>query len=188
MDSKLAALWPGLGERLTRGVVAGIAAGLVFLLLNMARATRSDLPAVAPLLDIATIFNVAERPEATPDNISVGLVTHLTLSAAFGAAFALMTPFLHAPMRLAAGGVLFGIALYVINFQILGRTAFPWFQEGPDQAFELVAHAVFGLLLVPFFVGSPIRAVAGVDGTRPDALSAREGSAGRARAATSRSA
>ena len=46
-----------------------------------------------------------------------------------------------------------GVALYLINFQILGRTAFPWFQEGPDQLFELFAHAGFWLLLVPFFLG-----------------------------------
>ena len=33
------------------------------------------------------------------------------------------------------------------------RIAFPWFQEGPDQLFELVAHGLFGLMLVPFFIG-----------------------------------
>jgi hypothetical protein len=41
----------------------------------------------------------------------------------------------------------------VVNFQIPGRTAFPWFQEGPDQGFELFAHMGLGLLLVPFFLG-----------------------------------
>jgi hypothetical protein len=46
------------------------------------------------------------------------------------------------------------VALYLVNFQILGRTAVPWFQEGPDQVFELFAHAGFGLLLVPFFLSA----------------------------------
>jgi hypothetical protein len=55
------------------------------------------------------------------------------------------------------GAVDFGVALYLVNFQILGRTAFPWFQEGPDQVFELFAHAGFGLLLVPFFLSPRLR-------------------------------
>jgi hypothetical protein len=68
-------------------------------------------------------------------------------------------PLLRDARLLAAGAVAFGVALYLVNFQILGRTAFPWFQEGPDQLFELVAHAGFGLLLVPFFLGRRFAAI-----------------------------
>src|SRR6266540_3363105 len=116
------------GDRVARGTVAGIAAGLVFLVANMLWATKSDLPAVAPLVDISTIFNFDDVAHPTTENMFIGLVTHLTLSATFG------------------------VGLYIVNFQILGRTAFPWFQEGPDQVFEVFAHAGFGLLLLPFFV------------------------------------
>jgi uncharacterized membrane protein YagU involved in acid resistance len=87
----------------------------------------------------------------------IGLVTHLTLSATFGVAFALLVPLLRNFRMLVVGAVVFGVALYLVNFQILGRTAFPWFQEGPDQVFELFAHAGFGLLLVPFFLGRASR-------------------------------
>lgn len=153
MEARMTGVWAGLDERLTRGAVAGFVAGLVFLLVNMGWATRNDLPAVAPLLDISTIFNVAERPEPTPENTAVGLVTHLTLSVLFGMGFAALVPWLRRARDLAAAGVAFGVALYVINFQILGRTAFPWFQDGPDQVFEVFAHALFGLMLVPFFLG-----------------------------------
>jgi uncharacterized membrane protein YagU involved in acid resistance len=135
-----------------RGTVAGIAAGLVFLVANMLWATKSDLPAVAPLVDISTIFNFDDVANPTTENMFIGLVTHLTLSATFGVAFALLVPLLPTARIVALGAVAFGVALYVVNFQILGRTAFPWFQEGPDQVFELVAHAGFGLLLVPFFL------------------------------------
>lgn len=143
----------GLDERLTRGVVAGIAAGLVFLLLNMGWATKSDLPGVAPLIDIATIFNVTDTPDPTPENLAIGLVTHLTLSMFFGLGFAVILPWLGTVRSLTLGAVGFGVGLYILNFQVLGRTAFPWFQEGPDQTFELAAHALFGLMLVPFFLG-----------------------------------
>ena len=141
-----------LGDRVARGTVAGIAAGLVFLVANMLWATKSDLPAVAPLVDISTIFNFDDVANPTTENMFIGLVTHLTLSATFGVAFALLVPLLRTARIVALGAVAFGVALYVVNFQILGRTAFPWFQEGPDQVFELVAHAGFGLLLVPFFL------------------------------------
>jgi hypothetical protein len=42
-----------------------------------------------------------------------------------------------------------------VNFQILGNTIFEWFTnpQGPNQGFEVLIHAVFGLLLVPFFLG-----------------------------------
>ena len=141
------------GDRVARGTIAGVAAGLVFLVANMLWATKSDLPAVAPLIDISTIFNFDDVAHPTTENMFIGLVTHLTLSAAFGVAFALLVPMLRDVRMLTLGAVAFGVALYLVNFQILGRTAFPWFQEGPDQVFELFAHAGFGLLLVPFFVG-----------------------------------
>jgi hypothetical protein len=141
------------GDRVARGTVAGVAAGLVFLVANMLWATKSDLPAVAPLIDISTIFNFDDVANPTTENMLIGLVTHLTLSAAFGVGFAMLLPLLRGVRMLLVGAIAFGFALYLVNFQILGRTAFPWFQEGPDQLFELVAHAGFGLLLVPFFLG-----------------------------------
>jgi hypothetical protein len=112
------------------------------------------MPAVAPLLDISTIFNLQGQPVVSPENIVIGLVTHLTLSALFGMSFALIVPLLSGPRALVLGSVAFGVALYLINFQILGRLFFEWFQEGPNQLFELFIHAVYGLLLVPFFASS----------------------------------
>ena len=142
-----------IGDRVTRGTVAGVGAGLVFLLANMLWATKGGMPAVAPLVDISTIFNLDDRAHPTSENVVVGLVTHLWLSAAFGVIFALALPRPRDPRALVLAGVGFGVLLYLVNFQVLGRTAFPWFQEAPDQLFELVAHAGFGLLLVPFFLG-----------------------------------
>lgn len=141
-----------LGDRISRGTLAGVAAGLLFLLANMAWATKSDLPAVAPLLDISTIFYFDDKPTISPEHMFVGLVTHLALSAGFGAAFGLLTARLRALQSLVVGALAFGLVLYLVNFQILGRAVFEWFQEGPDQWFEVVAHLGFGLLLVPFFL------------------------------------
>jgi len=143
----------GLDERLARGVIAGIAAGLLFLLANMWYADSQDLPAVAPLYDISTIFHFSDKPDPIPENAAIGLVVHLTLSAAFGALLAVFAPLFASGRVLALGAVVFGLVLYLVNFQILGRVAFEWFQEGPNQTFEVIAHAGYGLLLAPFLTG-----------------------------------
>jgi hypothetical protein len=146
-------LLSGLDERLARGVVAGTAAGLLFLLANMWYADSQGLPAVAPLYDISTIFHFTDEPDPVPENAAIGLVTHLTLSAGFGAVFAAFAPLFSSGRALAGGALAFGLLLYLVNFQILGRVAFEWFQEGPDQTFEVFAHAGYGMLLAPFLAG-----------------------------------
>ncbi|MCA1700320.1 MAG: hypothetical protein LC790_16025, partial [Actinobacteria bacterium] len=116
-----------LGDLLARGALAGLFSGLVFLLANMGWAVRGNKPAVAPMIDISTIFHNQSMPkpvQAGPfgvDNVVVGLVTHLTLSMLFGIVFALIAA---AVLRgrgagvLAGAGVAYGLALYVVNFQI----------------------------------------------------------------------
>jgi uncharacterized membrane protein YagU involved in acid resistance len=151
-----------LGDLFTRGAVAGIAAGFVFLLANMAYATTQGKPSLAPFMDISTIFHGTDQPASmtpTLDMLATGAVVHITLSIAFGVVFALLVgafaPLARNWLVLAGAGVVYGLALYVVNFQILGNTIFEWFTnpQGPNQGFEVFIHAVFGLLLVPFFLG-----------------------------------
>ncbi len=151
-----------LGDLLTHGAVAGIAAGFVFLLANMAYATTKGKPSLAPFMDISTIFHGTDAPVSmtpTLDMLATGAVTHISLSIAFGVVFAVLVGafarLLRNSLVLAAAGVVYGLALYVVNFQILGNTIFQWFTnpQGPDQTFEVFIHAAFGLMLVPFFVG-----------------------------------
>jgi len=141
-----------LDRRIAYGVVGGTFAGLLFLLANMWYADSQGLPAVAPLYDISTIFYFADKPDPQPVNAAVGLIVHLTLSGAFGAALAALAPLAKGAARLVGMGAAFGLVLYLVNFQILGRVAFEWFQEGPNQTFEVFAHLGYGLLVVPFLV------------------------------------
>lgn len=152
----------GIADRLARGVVAGIFAGMVFLVLNMGWATlHLNKPAIAPLLDISTIFNNTDQmPKPEAANMVIGLVTHLSLSMLFGMSFAiLVVPFLRNAGALALGAVGFGLLVYVVNVQILGRIFFEWFTNsaGPPQVFEIWAHAIFGAFLFPFFIGLAYR-------------------------------
>jgi hypothetical protein len=170
LEPRVVSGWAGLrwhlGDLVTRGAVAGITAGFIFLLANMAYATTQGKPSLAPFMDISTIFHGTDRPASmtpTLDMLATGAIVHVSLSIAFGVVFALavgvFAPQLGNSLVLAGAGVLYGLALYVVNFQILGNTVFEWFTnpEGPNQGFEVFIHAVFGLLLVPFLVGLPER-------------------------------
>lgn len=152
-DSSTTRLMHGADARIARGVIAGTVAGLLFLLANMWYADSQGMPAAAPLYDISTIFHFADEPQPSPENLAIGLVVHLTLSAAFGATAAFLAPLVRGPGRLVLMSVVFGLVLYVVNFQILGRLFFEWFQEGPNQTFEIFAHAFYGLMLAPFLIG-----------------------------------
>ncbi len=149
-----------LGALLARGAIAGTVGGLVFLLVTMFYVVHKGLPAVAPLLDISTIFRGSDKPVISQENMFAGLVLHQTLSLAFGIGFALVTRLLRDWRTLLVAGPVYGLMLYVVNFQILGRTAFPWFTNthGPNQGFEVLDHALFGLVLVPFFLNLAVRA------------------------------
>ncbi|NUR78660.1 MAG: hypothetical protein HOQ28_20525 [Thermoleophilia bacterium] len=151
-----------IGDLFTRGTAAGIAAGFVFLLANMAYATNQGKPSLAPFMDISTIFHGTDKPASmtpTLDMLATGAIVHISLSIAFGIVFALLVgalaPLLRNWLVLGGAGVLYGLALYVVNFQIFGNTLFQWFTnpKGPDQGFEVFIHAAFGLMLVPFFLG-----------------------------------
>ncbi|HEV2058726.1 MAG TPA: hypothetical protein VGR11_05170 [Solirubrobacteraceae bacterium] len=165
-------LMTDIDRRIARGVVAGTAAGLLFLLANMWFAVSKGMPAAAPLYDISTIFHFADKPDPSPENAVVGLITHLTLAAGFGVLLALLAPLVSSRAALWGGGLAFGVGLYLVNFQILGRVAFEWFQVGPNQTFELFAHAAYGLALVPFLLG-----FAGSEKRAPSASSARASAA-----------
>ncbi len=165
-----------LESRLVRGAVGGVFAGLIFLLANMWFADSQGMPAVAPMLDISTIFHFSDQPEVSPENVAIGLIVHLTLSMAFGIGFALVVPLLTNARMLVAGAVGFGVALYLFNFQVLGRLFFEWFQEGPNQLFELFIHAVYGLLLLPFFA-SALRRGEATETRRPSVIRSASGAA-----------
>lgn len=64
---------PGItfGKFFTRGIVAGLGTGLVFILIEMAWLDGLGKPAIAPLLVIATIFNGTDAPTMIPAQVPV---------------------------------------------------------------------------------------------------------------------
>ncbi len=134
-------------ERLIAGVVAGLSAGVVFALLSMLYAGLSGPGAWAPPRMIATILGFEMAPPFALVPVIAGLALHMVISAAYGGFFALAAGFLPGSLLLAAG-VVFGLALYVINFHVIAQFEhFAVFGMMAGNWFEIAVHAVFGLLL-----------------------------------------
>jgi hypothetical protein len=146
-----------LGGLLARGAIAGIVAGMSFLLADMWFAVSQGKPAISPLYAISTVFHASKAPAPAAAEPVLGLATHIVLSLGFGMGFAvLLVPWLRNLPALVAGALGWGLALWVLNIQILGRTVFPFFatKGTPDLIFTLLNHVlIFGLLLAPFFLG-----------------------------------
>lgn len=148
-----------LGAALARGAIAGLVAGWAFLLTEMWFGYSQGQPATAPLAAFSTVFYAAPAPTLTAASLLVGVITHIALSLGFGMGFALLlliVPALRRPGPLVLASIGYGLALWILDFQILGRTVFPFFTSpnGPNQLFQGLIHPlIFGPALVPFFLG-----------------------------------
>jgi hypothetical protein len=130
---------------------------MAFLLAEMWFAVSRGMPGISPLYAISTVFHASKAPVTSPAEPVLGLAMHIVLSLGFGMGFAvLLVPWLRKLPTLVAGALGYGLALWVLDIQILGRTVFPSFapKAAPDLIFGLLDHVlIFGLLLVPFFLG-----------------------------------
>lgn len=139
----------GRNGLLLRGAVGGLVAGAVFIGVTMWFASSQGQPAEAPLRLISTIVLGDNALPNGETNVAVGMVVHVILSIVFGLVFAALVAPLRSDGWIACAGLIYGVLLYVVNFQILSRVFFTSFQMA-NQPFELFAHMVFGAVLVLF--------------------------------------
>jgi hypothetical protein len=139
--------WDAASSWLGWGAFSGLLAGIAFLAINSWFAVSMGQNAAAPLRTIATIVEGPPPAEAVQ---GVGVVVHVVLSALFGLIFAALL----LPLRrrsagwIAWAGLLFGGAVYLVDFQFFARSV-PWFSafQATNQPLELAAHLVFGSVL-----------------------------------------
>lgn len=148
---------PTLPVRLAMGVVGGIVAGAGFIALTMWFAHTDGKDAVAPFKMISTIV---QGPPPDDGTVWLGVVVHAVLSVLFGLIFALLTHPWGTGTVAALAGLVYGGAIYVVNFQLLSRFVEHWgaFLDGTNQPFEVAVHLVFGALLAVFFPAAARRA------------------------------
>lgn len=127
---------------------AGIAAGVIFMTLEMALVmmVMGESPWAPPRMIAAIgIGESALPPPATFDAgiFTVGMAIHFALAVLLAAILGwAISRFALGMAASVVGGIAFGIAVYYVNFY--GFTAvFPWFAMARG-AIGIVAHAVFG--------------------------------------------
>lgn len=136
------------------GALGGIVAGVVFGALNMWFAASTGMPADMPLRMIATIVQGEGALAEGTANPILGLAVHMVLSTAFGITLAVIVSRVRSDRARAVVGLLFGLALYLVNFLVISPIAFPVFQDA-NQPLEFTTHLVFGAVAVLFLLGRP---------------------------------
>src|SRR3954452_1523487 len=81
-----------LVRRIYHGAEGGLVAGLAFILADMGWSRLHGEPATTPIRGVATVFDVSDSLDPTPDALAIGIFTHAGLSAFFGVIFALLLP------------------------------------------------------------------------------------------------
>lgn len=144
------------------GAIAGLVAGLVFILVEMALVATAGGGALwGPPRMIAAIAMGQDvlPPPPTFDFgiVLVGMLVHFALSVLLGIVFALVA----GRMSLSRGmtilaGTVFGLLVYLVDFY--GFTAvFPWFETARTWI-TVLAHAIFGAVLGWWLTRAPARA------------------------------
>lgn len=150
------------GRGLAQGMGYGLIAGLVFGTVEIIGSAAMGNPALMP---VRTFASVLLGREAFSEvvwigwAVAVGLGVHFALSALFGLIYGAIESRMSREGRTSWGrqsavGLLFGAAIWLVNFQIIARLFYPWFLEAP-QFLQLALHAVtFGLPLALMFASA----------------------------------
>ncbi|HYO58389.1 hypothetical protein [Archangium sp.] len=139
----------GTGRVLGKGGAYGLIAGLVFAAVKIVGSAAMGNSALMPVRGFASVLL---RQEAFSEGVwlgwvvAVGLGVHFGLSALLGLIYAVIESRMSVEGRTSWGrqsavGLLFGVAVWLVNFQIIARLFYPWFLEAP-QFLQLALHAV----------------------------------------------
>jgi hypothetical protein len=133
------------------GAFFGVVAGVIFAACELTAARLSDVP----LLPVRMSASVVLGPSAVGGGpfapaVLLGVAVHLALSASFGALYGYFVELLgreRSSFYQAGLGMLYGLVLWGLNFQVLARATYPWFLGAP-QPVQAGLHAFcFGLPL-----------------------------------------
>ena len=133
---------------LKEGVGFGVIAGILFAIASMIVAAAGGQPAAEPLRNAASVVLGSDAlVSMSGGTLLTGIVVHVVLSAIFGAVYGLFDGALSRDLRSSYGwqaglGLVFGVALWLVNFQIIARVVYPWFID-QNQLVAAAMHAVF---------------------------------------------
>lgn len=132
------------------GAFAGIIAGLVFMMLEMALVVfvQGESPWGPPRMMAAMVLGQSALPP--PASFSMGImlvamIVHMMFSAVYGLIGAWLVHRFDWGWALVIGAVL-GLAIYIVNFYMVAPAMFPWFVMARN-AMSAFSHMMFGAVL-----------------------------------------
>ena len=149
------------GHLLTYGLIGGVVAGIIFILFEMTLAAVMGVGFLAPLVLISSIVLGTGALDPTfpmATAVITGGIVHLVLSAIFGVVFLYLVAWAR-QLCTSTGlmllyGSLFGLALWVVNFLVLGSIFWPQFLTVNQFWFGFVAHTFFYGTVIGAYVAS----------------------------------
>lgn len=146
------------------GITAGIIAGIVFAMMEIAAAALMGNPPLMPVRMFASVvMGQGAMQGSLGTALVVGTIAHLALSAVFGIVYGLFAARASEATRTSFGrqaglGILFGLAVWLVNFQIVARVLYPWFLGAPQFLQAMMHGLFFGLPLALLYAGAERRA------------------------------
>jgi hypothetical protein len=138
---------------LKAGAIGGLLAGAIFAVMEMFMAAVMGMGLLGPWGAFGSIvLGKSAMGGMTFGIFIVGFVVHFALSALFGVVWGALSRILPLSVRASFGAhgaaaAIFGVGLYLVNFQVLARLFYPWFLN-MNQFGQLMLHALaFGLPL-----------------------------------------
>ncbi|HEY3359963.1 MAG TPA: hypothetical protein VGQ83_42320 [Polyangia bacterium] len=140
--------WRLIAQGALLGVLAGLAFALVEVLTSVARGHAPEVP--LRMAASVVLGREALDPLAPAVVRGVGILVHLGLSVVFGALYGAILPTLTGEVRegvtsQALVGLGFGVFLWLVNFQLIARTEYPWLLGTPQVTQAAIHAACFGL-------------------------------------------
>lgn len=153
-----------LNRRGKEGAAAGLLAGVLFVIAEVALAAASGRAPTFVFRMIASVLlgRAAFDTTTLSGAITVGIVVHLTLSAFYGFLYGTLSSGLTPASQVSfsrqtALGLGFGALVWLVNFQGIARLFYPWFLS-PWQMLQVGVHALFfGLPLALLYASAERR-------------------------------
>jgi hypothetical protein len=149
-----------------RSGIYGLIAGAVFLVASMLLAALAGSSPVLPLRMMASVVLGVHAMTDTSLGVTLvmGGLAHALLSAFYGLIYGALREKLSPESRAsaprqAALGLLFGLAVYLVDLQLIARFVYPWLLAFPQAALLLLHAVTFGLPLSLLFAAAERRVV-----------------------------
>lgn len=136
------------------GVLSGLMAGAIFAIAEMIAAAAVGASLITPWRMFASVVLGSAAIEATSPGVAfiVGFIVHFLVASIFGLIYGAIHRGVARDTRRSYGaqaaiGAIYGLALYLVNIQVIARLAYPWFHETGQWTQALLHAFTYGLPL-----------------------------------------